>query len=128
MMGKPHIANILNLLCDMDFRKIMEEVDTRLYSEFVFRPKITSRRISALKRNLSDIIKILFSKIGAGLFDVDMGLRNMYDEKAGSFPYVELGGGSVGAGIMLEYLRKLGIIEGEGKYSLKKEYSTLLAS
>ncbi len=126
-MVMPHIANMLNLLCDVDFRTIMEEVDIR-FSAGLFKAEITPKRLCALRRNLFDVVTILFSKGEVGLFDVDMGLREKYGEEPGKFPYVELGGGSVGAGIMLEYLMKLGIVERKGRYRLRREYFTLLAS
>jgi len=128
-MENPHIADILNLLSDFDFVGMMKNMDDELWGHSFNKPKITPERITVLKRNIEDIIKILYSKGKASLFDVDMRLTGMYPKEMNKYPYVELGGGSIGAGKMLEYLTKMKILERtKERYSLKDKYKNLFVS
>ena len=72
--SKPHIGNLLSLLCDIDFEDFMEKVDAENSPTEYFRPKITFYRLKNLRRNVSDIIEMLFIKTEANLFDLDRGL------------------------------------------------------
>ena len=105
----------------------MRDIGDKLWGHSFDKPKITPKRLVVLRRNISDIIEILYAKGEAGLFDIDMGLRNIHPKKGKNrFPYIELG---VGASLMLEYLQNIGILEKKKyPYRLKEEYRSLLAT
>ncbi len=124
----PHIANIFNLLCDFNFRQMLEWGTEYLWGGAFNKPPTTKIRIQALEANVEDTLRILFNKEDATLFDVDTGMDNSYPRGKSVFPYVELGGGAVGASLILDYLVNLGFVEEHGtNYQLKREIKHLLS-
>lgn len=101
-LDKPDFLKVASVL---DVEGIMEQGNALLMG-----PEITQKRIDTLHRNVADIIGMIYANEKATLFNLDRELGILYAQEENEGNYVELGGGSVGTGIILGCLRESGVV------------------
>jgi hypothetical protein len=120
-MDDPHTEGLSNLLNKIDFKALMEKADSIFREDD--RPEINSERLNMLKRNMIDIMEILYNKEKAGLPTIDGILTEMYSREDS---YIELGGIPSSIADILDCLVARGFLEKtfspHRTYSLRRKY------